>query len=58
MLRILYLAPEQQKDFLEALTDILDSATIPLTSCDYVESVTANNIQYKQLFVELKSIRI
>jgi hypothetical protein len=34
LLGILYLAHEQQKFFLEALTDILDYATIALTSCD------------------------
>jgi hypothetical protein len=57
LLRILYLAHEQQKVFLEALPDILDYATIALTSYDYVEPVTVNkNIQHKQLFEELKSI--
>jgi hypothetical protein len=59
LLRILYLAHEQQKVFLNALPDILDYATIALTSSDYVEPVTVNkNIQYKQLFEELKSISI
>jgi hypothetical protein len=59
LLRILYLAHEQQKVFLEALPDILDYATIALTSCDYMEPVTVNkNIQYKQLFEEFKSISI
>jgi hypothetical protein len=59
LLRILYLAHEQQNVFLEALPDILDYANIAITSSDYVEPVTANNnIQYKQLFDELKSISI
>jgi hypothetical protein len=48
-LRILYLAPEQQKVFPEALPDILD----------FVGPVTANkNIQYKHLFDVLKSTSI
>jgi hypothetical protein len=57
LLRILYMAHKQQV-FLEALPDFLDYANIALTS-DYVEPLTANkNIQYKQLFHELKSISI
>jgi hypothetical protein len=58
LLRILHLAHDQQKVYLNALPDIPDYANVALTSSDFVEPpVMANkNIQYSKLFKKLKSI--
>jgi hypothetical protein len=59
LLGILCLAHEQQKGFLEALPDILDYANIAPTSSDCGTAINGQkNIQYKQLYEELKSISI
>jgi hypothetical protein len=60
MNRILHLAHDQQKIYLNSLPDILNYANSAMTSLDYIEpSPTADkSIQYKQLFEELKTCYI
>jgi hypothetical protein len=58
LLRIFYIAHAQQMRYVEAMSDVMNYATIALSAIDYVETnVNANKcIGYSQLYEELKAL--
>jgi hypothetical protein len=46
----------QQIRYLDTLRDIINYATVALTSADFVEPTATKHVLYHQLFEELKAI--